>query len=458
MSAPAESIPARTSEAPYPARWVAWYATFLLAVLYWLSILDRFIISLLVDPIKRDLGLTDLQFGMLHGFAFAGTFALFGLALGTLADRVSRRWVIFVGVSVWSLATATCGFAQNFWHLMLARVGVGAGEATLNPCATSMLTDLFPRERLSFAMAIYAMGATIGGGTAYLIGGAIVSLTAHSEFFSLPVVGEVRSWQAVFFLVGVPGGLISLAIFTVPEPVRRGLSGVEHRGGWMTGYSELWQFMKQHRTFFLCHYIGFAIALVVVTGGGSWYPMHMKRAFGWTPAQIGVNLGLTVVVAAIVGKSIAGRVMDMMFQRGYRDAQLRWYMGALIAAVPTGLVAFTATNPWVCLGTLGVFSALMQPYPVCAYTSLNLVTPSHLRGTGVAFFGATAGLLGAGTGPILVPAAAKLLSDSDSGLGLGLAAVAAVGCPLAAVALGLGLKSMREAVAAAEAAYANARA
>ncbi|MET0284397.1 MAG: MFS transporter [Polyangiales bacterium] len=436
-----------TLAAPYPARWLAWYATVLLAVLYWLSILDRFIISLLVDPIKRDLGISDLQFGMLHGFAFAGTFALFGLALGTLADRVSRRWVIFAGVSVWSLATAACGFAQSFWHLMLARVGVGAGEATLNPCATSMLTDLFPRERLSFAMAIYAMGSTIGGGTAYLIGGAIADLTAHSDVFRLPLLGEVRSWQAVFLLVGIPGGLISLAIFTVPEPVRRGLR--EHTT-WSSSYGEMWRFIRSRPTFFFCHYVGFALSLIVVTGGGSWYPMHMKRAFGWTPGQIGLYLGLTVITAAIVGKSIAGRVMDRMYARGYRDAQLRWYLGALLAAVPTGWFAFHSTNPWACLAGLGLYSALLQPYPVCAFTSLNLVTPAHLRGTGVAFFGATAGLVGAGLGPILVPAAARLLSPSADGLGTGLATVAAIGCPLAAIALGFGLKSMREAVAAAE--------
>src|ERR1700755_1178280 len=126
----AENSTSNPNAAPYPAPAVAWYATIVLAVMYWVSILDRFIISLLVDPIKRDLGITDVQFGMLSGLAFAVTFSLFGLILGTLADRLSRRWVIFAGVSVWSLATAACGLAQQFWHLLLARVGVGVGEAT----------------------------------------------------------------------------------------------------------------------------------------------------------------------------------------------------------------------------------------------------------------------------------------------------------------------------------------
>ena len=122
----------------------AWYTTAMLALLYWLSILDRTIISLMVDPIKNDIGISDVQFGMLHGLAFAVTFSLFGLAAGMFADRYSRRMIVFVSVAMWSIATAACGLAREFWHLLIARVGVGAGEAGLNPCATSMITDMFP--------------------------------------------------------------------------------------------------------------------------------------------------------------------------------------------------------------------------------------------------------------------------------------------------------------------------
>src|SRR5262245_20353168 len=146
------------TDALYPRAAVGWYATILLAGLYWLSLLDRFIISLLVDPIKRDLGLTDVQFGLLHGLAFMGSFTLFGLMFGVLADRYDRRKVIFVGVALWSLATAVCGVAQSFGHFLLARIGVGVGEAALNPSATSMIADMFPREKLTTATAVYGMG------------------------------------------------------------------------------------------------------------------------------------------------------------------------------------------------------------------------------------------------------------------------------------------------------------
>lgn len=437
------------------SRIVAWYATIVLALLYWLSVLDRFIISLLVDPIKRDLGISDLQFGLLHGSAFALTFSLFGLFAGALADRFSRRWIIFAGVSVWSLATAACGMAQNFWHMLLARVGVGAGEAGLNPCATSMITDLFPRERLTSAMAVYAIGATLGSGCAYLIGGMIVDLASQADTILLPIVGEVRSWQAVFFIVGIPGAFLSLLIFTVPEPLRRGRRAEQRHDSslWrntLGAYGELIRFMRLRGRFFLFHYAGFAFASMIVAGAGIWYPAHMSRSFGWSAGKIGLTLGTLLVVVGIVGKLICGLVVDAMYRRGFRDAQLRWYAGCLLAATPAGLIATTSGDPWVFLGGIGLFLVLLSPLPACAIASLNLVTPNELRGTGVAFFAATAGLVGAGSGPILIAAVSDRVFGGDASIGLGIATMMVICCPVAAVLLACGFRPMREAVTQAE--------
>jgi MFS family permease len=306
-------------------------------------VLDRFIVSLLVDPIKRDLGLTDLQFGMLHGVGFALTYAILGLVCGALADRFSRRWLIFAGVSIWSLATAALGVAQNFWQLLVARLGVGAGEAALNPCATSMITDLFPRQRLTLAMAVYSLGATLGGGTAFMIGGALIELVSHAEVVSVPIIGDIRSWQAVFLIVGLPGLLVAFMVFTMPDPVRRGPRAETQ--SWRSTYGGLLRFMNARRRFFFCHYAGFGLASAVIAGCSTWYPAHLGRAFGWGAAQIGLSLGVTLIVAGIVGKVICGRAVDAMYQRGMRDAQMRWYAGALLLGTPVGIFATTSSNP-----------------------------------------------------------------------------------------------------------------
>jgi MFS family permease len=418
--------------------------------MYWVSILDRFIISLLVEPIKRDLGITDVQFGMLQGLAFALTFSLFGLVLGSFADRFSRRWVIYLGVSVWSFATAACGLAQQFWQLLMARVGVGVGEAALNPSATSMIADLFPRERLTSAIAIYSLGATVGSGCAYFFGGMVVDIVSHRDAIVLPILGALRSWQAVFVIVGLPGLLFALLIFTVPEPIRRGLRNARQSISWGESYGGLFKFINSRRRFFACHYLAFAFASAIVSGAGSWYPAHMGRTFGWSSSKIGLTLGITLTAAGLLSQVISGRAMDAMFRSGRRDAQFRWYAGSLALAAPIGVIATTSANPWIFLGFIGVFLTLISSLNACAATALNLVTPNELRGTGVAVWGTTSGLLGATTGPILIAMIADRFFGGPSGIGYGLATMMGICCPIAALLLVLGFRAMREAVTEAE--------
>ena len=434
---------------------MAWYATIVLAILYWLSILDRFIIALVVDPIKKDLGITDVQFAVLNGAAFAVAFAVFGLIAGILADRVNRKAVIGAGVVIWSLATALCGAAQNFWHLLIARIGVGAGEATLNPNATSIIADLFPRERLTTAMAVYALGSTLGAGSAYLIGGLVVGLVTKSSVYALPLIGDVRSWQAVFYLVGVPGLFLSLLLLTIPEPKRRGkLSDVVSRQQiWrsaISGYAQLFQFGRRHWQFFLCHYAGFSVASIVVVGAGSWYPAHMGRTFGWSAGQIGASLGVVLFAAGLLGKLIAGLAVDALFTRGFRDAQLRWFATCLALATPVGVYALLSSSPLVFLIALGLFLILVSALPACATAALNIVTPNELRGVGVAAFGTVGSVLGAGLGPLIIASVSDHIFGGKNSIGASIAVLIGVCCPLAAVLLFLGMREMRSLVTAAE--------
>lgn len=431
----------------YPSAAIAWYATIILALLYWLSILDRFIISLLVDPIKRDMGITDLQFGMLHGIAFAITYSLFGLLAGALADRFNRRWIIFASVSIWSIATATCGVVVHFWQLLIARVGVGAGEAGLNPSATSMLTDLFPRDKLTTAMAVYTIGATVGSGTAYLFGGAIVDMVAQTPTYILPFFGELRSWQVVFLIIGIPGIFASLIVFTFPEPKRQEQKKqINHGSFWKNiyrAYANLLIYIRSQKRFFAHHYAGFAFGAAVMSGCAVWYPAHMGRTFGWSASEIGLSLGLTMVCASIVGKLLCGFGVDAMYKRGYRDGQFRWYATSLLLAAPIGIAIMNTENPWLFLGGASIFFALMSPLPACYSASLNLATPNELRGTGMAFFAGTAGLIGMASGPILI----ATFSDKIFGsIGLGMAATIGICCPIAALILATGCKAMKKTV------------
>lgn len=457
MSTTTEDNPSiSTSDSLYPPAGVGWYATVLLAVLYWLSILDRTIISLLVDPIKADLNITDVQFGMLHGLAFAITFSLFGIVAGAFADRFNRRIIIFASVTIWSAATAACGLAQNFWHLLLARIGVGAGEAGLNPCATSMITDLFPPQKLTLALAIYSMGASVGAGCAFLFGGMLIDIVSQANLISLPLIGEVSPWQSAFFIVGVPGLAASFLVFTMPEPRRIGQLEKQETHekepvlkSISSSYRNLLKFIDTRRRFFFFHYLGFGLGSLCFVGGSAWYPAHMSRTFGWSATEIGLTLGLTLVIAGLVGKLICGFAVGKLYERGYRDAQFLWYAMCLVLALPAGVIACTSTSPVVFIIGIGLFLILLSPINAVCISSLNLVTPNRLRGSGVAFYSATVGLIALSLGPIMIAAFSDYLFGGDA-IGRGLAMTMAVCCPLGAITLFLGRRAMREAVSAAE--------
>jgi MFS family permease len=390
------------------------------------------------------MGITDTQFALLNGTAFIVTFALLGLIAGALADRFSRRSIIFVGVAVWSLATAACGVTQNFGQLFLARIGVGAGEACLNPCATSMITDLFPRRQLTLATALYALGGTAGAGMAFLVGGSIIALVSQHELFAVPVIGDVRSWQAVFIIIGVPGLVLALLIFTLSEPARRGRVEPTPLGlSWRETYGALLRFMGSRRQFFFWHYLGFTFASTVIVGCIGWLPTHMARAFNLTTGQIGLRLGLTIIVFGALGKVLCGRSVDALYRHGYRDAQFRWYAGALLVAVPAGVIGTTGGSVGVFLVGIGIMVCMMQPLPACAYAAMNLVTPNELRGAGVALFNLGPGLLGSISGPVLIASIGEHAFKGPTSIGSAMAVVIAIFCPLGAASLALGCRAMR---------------
>src|SRR5882762_1767566 len=222
---PAQPVPAPVkpvTEEPYPSPGYSWYVVGVLTLVYVFSFIDRQIMSLLVRPLRRDLNITDTQVSILMGLGFAIFYTLCGIPLGRLADTRSRRSIIVAGFVAWSFFTAMCGLAKNFSQMLLWRIGVGVGEASLSPSAFSLITDYFPKERLATAISVYSMGIYIGAGMAYLLGGIVVGFASSQEMYNLPLVGATRSWQLVFFIVGLPGIFLALLLYTVREPARRG--------------------------------------------------------------------------------------------------------------------------------------------------------------------------------------------------------------------------------------------
>lgn len=235
----------KTPEPQHPVRVgaYAWYALGVLVLVYSLNFIDRQILSILAEDIKRDLGLEDAQIGFLYGTAFAVFYALFGIPLGRLADSWYRGRLMAMGLALWSSMTALSGFAGSLGMLAVARIGVGIGEASASPAAYSMISDYFPKEKRATALSIYSSGLYIGGGLSLPIGGFVLS--RWNSAFPVPAEAPLglAGWQAAFLAVGIPGLLLALWILSLKEPQRGASDGlpqpIARPGAWASFAQEL---------------------------------------------------------------------------------------------------------------------------------------------------------------------------------------------------------------------------
>ena len=417
----------------YPSAARAWYAVAVLTLIYVFSFIDRQILNLLVRPIRRDLAISDTQMSLLMGFSFAVFYTFFGLFMGRLADRRSRRGLIALGCVLWSVLTAGCGLARNYAQMLLLRMGVGVGEASLSPAAYSLIADYFPPHRLATAISVYSMGIYLGTGLAYLLGGLVIAFAGSQELWRLPLVGETRPWQVIFFLVGLPGIAFAALAATVPEPVRAARAGA-------ASFVEFLAFVKLNRTTFLCHNFGFALLSFSSYGTAAWLPTYFTRHFGWEPARIGIWFGAIIMVCGTAGIVTGGWLADWLRARGRRDAVM--LVGLLVALIwlPPGVAVFLTESPWWALGALAVAQFFASaPFGV-APAAIQQMSPPHLRGQASAVYLFVINLIGLGVGPTAVALTTDYLFHDDNAVGMSLLGVTSVAHVLSALLLWRGLR------------------
>ena len=360
---------------PKPA--VAWFAVGVLVLAFIFSIADRIIISLLVDPIKTDLGLSDSDMGLMMGPAFALFYALMGLPIGRMVDKYSRRTIVGAGIFLWSIMTAVCGLTRSFWELFLARVGVGVGEATLSPAAYSIIADSFPKEKLGRALGVYQSGAFFGVGFALIFGDLAIQFAATADDISLPLVGVVAPWQLAFIAVGLPGILVAAMMFLVKEPIRQGIASATEDE---ISLGQAFKFAFSRWRVFIAHYSGFALLALPMTTLATWVPAYFIRVVGFTPPETGFKLGLIILICSPVGVIAGGWLADSLFKKGIKDAALRVAVGAAVFMVPMSIVTTTTSDPFWALVLLCPFAFGASISMGLAPTALQLVTPNRLRG------------------------------------------------------------------------------
>ncbi len=370
------------------------YALSILVVVYTFNFIDRQILSILLEPIKQDLGLSDTQLGMLTGFAFALFYATLGIPIARYADRGNRRNLIVVALTVWSAMTALSGVAQNFWHLLAARIGVGVGEAGCSPPAHSMIADYFPAEKRATALGIYSLGIPIGILFGFVAGGWL------NEFFG---------WRVAFFVVGVPGLLLAILVrYGLREPTRGMAEGREDVGIQPT-IKETFRFLWAKRSF---RHISYGGALTAFVGYGvvTWVPSFLIRSHGMETGEAGTYLGLILGIPGGIGIVLGGWMAD---RYGSRDT--RWYLWvasiALLLGTPFAFGIYLSDTPAMSLLFLIMPVLLGNFYQATTFSQVQGLVTLRMRSVAAAVLLFILNIIGLGAGPQAVGVVSDLLRD-----------------------------------------------
>ena len=371
------------------------YALGVLVVVYTFNFIDRQILSILLEPIKQDLGLSDSALGMLTGFAFALFYATLGIPIARFADRSNRRNLIAWALAIWSAMTAVSGLAQNFWHLLLARIGVGVGEAGCSPPAHSMLADYFPTENRATALGIYSLGIPFGILFGFIAGGWL------NEFFG---------WRVAFFIVGVPGLLLAILVrFTLREPPRgmaEGRVADEEQPTIMETFRFLWS-----KRSFRHMAVGGGLTAFVGYGVITWVPSFLIRSYGMSTGDVGTYLGLILGIPGGIGIALGGYLAD---RYGARDT--RWYLWivsvALIASTPLFFGVYLSSTAFAGLMFLILPILLGNFYQATTFSQTQGLVSLRMRSVAAAVLLFILNMIGLGAGPQAVGILSDILQPS----------------------------------------------
>ena len=390
----------------YPSSGRAWLLVSLLTVAYVVSFVDRYILSLLIEPVKADLGLTDFQIGLLLGPAFGIFYATMGLPLGYLADRSRRTWIVSAGIAVWTAATALSGLARSFAQMFVARVSVGVGEATLSPCAMSLIADSFPAERRGKPIALYSSAISVGAALAALLGAAVLTWAGAAESLELPFVGPLAPWRTAFLIAAVPGFVLAPIFFLLREPARVGASA----GRAPRHLGHMLRHVGRHLPTYACFVAVFCYMTITAYSHG-WLAVTFQRTYGWPVETYALVNGLTLIVVGPASVMFAGWLSDRLTRRGQADAPMRIALLGLFLSMPPGVIGpllDSAVAAFVVLSAFTVGAAFISSVGV---TALLQIVPARIRAQTIALYYMTISLTGLFLGPSLV----GLLNDTVFG-------------------------------------------
>ena len=388
-----------TPQTPPPVvNWRTHLSLALLALVYIFSFIDRQVLSILLEPIKHEFGASDTQMGLLTGLAFGLIYALLGIPVGRMADTQNRRNIVAVCCGVWSLATAACGFATQYWHMLIARMSVAVGEAGGMAPSISIVSDSYPPKMRSFAISLFMMGPNLGTLLGLVIGG---------------MVAQYYGWRSVFLAFGIPGVVLALLVFLfVKEPVRGAYEAPKAKP--VADAPRESMFKQVSRLFGMkpLRYICLACGMAGIAGYGYgvWAPSFFIRIHGMSIAHAGLVFGLASGLGAVFGAMFCGKLSDKLTQRDPRW-QIRLAAIGTFLAVPAGIAVFfwPVSDFWMvssikvpyAMAFALIFGFFASWFATLSYSAVSQMVQSSERSVAAALLNLFITLLGVGMGPLV---------------------------------------------------------
>jgi MFS family permease len=413
---------------PYPSVPEAWAAVFVFFLATVISLMDRGLLALVIDPIRAELGISDVQISLLQGLAFALFYVGVGLPIGLLADRVSRRRLLIAGIFVWSLAAIGGGLARNFGEMFASRLAIGCGEAALAPCVVTMLGDLFPPNRRGRPMAIYVMASIVAQGFGSLVSGYILQVAPTGAFAAIPLLRDLAPWRIAFVVVGSAGFGVAGLVALLKEPQRRGIRLGRSTG---LGVSQALGYWREHWRVLVAFYGILATYSFGTAVTAAWGPTLLTRVYHFEHAQAGKALGLAQILCSSLGGLVAGIVVDQVARRGQTRGKIAFVAVVALLALPCAFAAGAGQ------GTLAVYMLAEVTFvnAIFGTTMLSTITeivPADMKGVSIALYAFAMSIVGGTLGPLAVAQLTQNVFRDPLAVGTPMAIVGGIGFVIAA--------------------------
>ncbi|MDB5721098.1 MAG: transporter [Alphaproteobacteria bacterium] len=429
-----DAVPARSSGTGHSP----WFTLVVLTFIFSIGFIDRQVLNLLVPPIKKSFGLSDLQISVLQGAAFSIAYLLMSPVFGRLVDVYTRRRILLPCVLLWSGFTALCGFAGGFASLFAVRSAVGAAEAGMTPAGYSMLSDSFDETRLARAMSIYSIGTYLGSGLALLLGGLVLRSAEGWDVSGIPLLSGMQPWQLTFLVVGTIGIPCSLLLLLVREPPRRG-----EAADIVLGLSQAKDIIRRQRRFYGLFYLGMALSIVPVYAFPAWLPALVTRQFHVPISQVGIQYGIIVLITGTAGVLCGPSAAAWLARTGVRDQNLRLVVITNLLVLGACIALFFRPSYHAVLA-FGGFASFFYSMPTpMAAAALQIATPNRMRGLITSIYIVIITIIGLGIAPVLVAFFTDKVFGDEARVGDSLALVCGFAALGAAVTLASCLPAYR---------------